>query len=65
MGTRNIMKILNFDLKNDLILSSHTNIEDLKEFLKNKKYYIYKEVIVEEYKTYDVIYAKRKDDRNE
>ena len=65
MGTRNIMKILNFDLKNDLILSSHTNIEDLKEFLKNKKYYIYKEVIVEEYKTYDVIYDKRKDDRNE
>ena len=64
MGTRNIMKILNFDLKNDLILSSHTNIEDLKNFLKNKKYYIYKEVIVEEYKTYDVIYAKRKDDRN-
>ena len=64
MGTRNIMKILNFDLKNDLILSSHTNIEDLKEFLKNKEYYIYKEVIVEEYKTYDVIYAKRKDDRN-
>lgn len=64
MGTRNIMKILNFDLKNDLILSSHTNIEDLKIFLKNKKYYIYKEVIVEEYKTYDVIYAKRKDDRN-
>lgn len=64
MGTRNIMKILNFDLKNDLILSSHTNIDDLKEFLKNKGYYIYKEVIIEEYKTYDVIYA-RKEEKND
>ncbi len=64
MGTRNIMKILNFDLKNDLILSSHTNIDDLKEFFKNKGYYIYKEVIIEEYKTYDVIYA-RKEEKND
>lgn len=64
MGTRNIMKILNFDLKNNLILSSHTNIDDLKEFLKNKGYYIYKEVIIEEYKTYDVIYA-RKEEKND
>ena len=60
MGTRNIIKILNFDITNDLILSSHTNIEDLKEFLKEKKYYIYKEVIIEDGKTYDIIYAKYK-----
>lgn len=58
MGTRNIMKILNFPITNDLILSSHTNIEDLKEFLKEKNYYIYKEVIIQDGKTYDVIYAK-------
>lgn len=59
MGTKNIMKILDFDIKNDLILSSHTNIEDLKNFLKEKKYYIYKEVIVDEYKKYDIIYARK------
>lgn len=58
MGTRNIIKILNFDITNDLILSSHTNIDDLKQFLKEKNYYIYKEVIIEDGKTYDVIYAK-------
>ena len=27
MGTRNIVKILDFDITNDLILSSHTNID--------------------------------------
>ena len=58
------MKILDFHITNDLILSSHTNIDDLKEFLKNKGYYIYKEVIIEEYKTYDVIYA-RKEEKND
>ncbi len=60
MGTRNIIKILNFDIKNDLILSSHTNIDDLKTFLKDKNYSIYKEVIIEDGKTYDIIYAKQK-----
>ena len=60
MGTRNIIKILNFDIINDLILSSHTNIYDLKEFLKEKEYYIYKELIIEDGKTYNIIYAKHK-----
>lgn len=32
MGTRNIIKILNDNITNDLILSSHTNILDLKSF---------------------------------
>lgn len=58
MGTRNIIKILNFDITNDLILSSHTNIDDLKDFLKSKNYYIDKEVIIEDGKTYDIICAK-------
>ena len=58
MGTRNIQKILNFDIKNDLILSSHTNIEDLKQFLKEKHYYIYKELSITDGKTYNIIYAK-------
>ena len=61
MGTRNIIKILNFDITNDLILSSHTNIDGLKDFLKSKKYYIYKEVIVDEYKKYDIIYARKEE----
>ena len=61
MGTRNIIKILNFNITNDLILSSHTNIDELKEFLKSKKYYIYKEVIVDEYKKYDIIYARKEE----
>ena len=60
MGTRNIIKILNFDITNDLILSSHTNIDDLKEFLNEKEYYIYKELIIEDGKTYNIIYAKHK-----
>ena len=59
MGTKNIQKILNFDIKNDLILSSHTNIEDLKQFLKEKQYYIDKELIISDGKTYNIIYAKK------
>ena len=35
MGTKNMLDILNFNLENDLILSSHTNIDDLKNFLKS------------------------------
>lgn len=60
MGTRNIIKILNFDITNDLILSSHTNVDDLKAFLNEKGYYIYKELIIEDGKTYNIIYAKHK-----
>ena len=58
MGTRLIQKILKDDIKNDLIISSHTNIEDLKDFLKEKNYKIYKEVQVKEKKEYTIIYAK-------
>lgn len=60
MGTKNIIKILNFEINNDLILSSHTNIEDLKSFLNEKNYYIHKEVIITDGKTYNIIYAKHK-----
>ena len=59
MGTRKIKKILNFDIKNDLIISTHTNIEELKQFLKEKSYKICKELIVEDGKTYNIIYAKK------
>ena len=60
MGTKTIQKILNFNIINDLILSSHTNIEDLKQFLEEKQYYIYKELIIDDGKTYNIIYAKHK-----
>lgn len=58
MGTRLIKKILNKDINNDLIISSHTNIEELKEFLISKKYKIIKEIKIKEKKEYTIIYAK-------
>lgn len=58
MGTRLIKKILEKDIKNDLIISSHTNIEELKEFLTIKNYKIIKEKKVVEKKEYTIIYAK-------
>ena len=58
MGTRLIKKILNKDIKNELIISSHTNIEELKEFLKSKKYNIIKEIKIDEKKQYTIIQAK-------
>lgn len=58
MGTRLIKKILKNDITNDLIISSHTNIKELKEFLKEKKYQIIKEKKVIEKKEYNIIYAK-------
>ncbi|MBR3362450.1 MAG: tRNA (adenine(22)-N(1))-methyltransferase TrmK [Bacilli bacterium] len=58
MGTRLIKKILEREIKNDLIISSHTNIEELKEFLINKNYKIIKEKKITEKKEYTIIYAK-------
>ena len=58
MGTRLIKKIIKNNIKNDLIISSHTNIEELKEFLYNKKYKIIKEIKVKEKKEYTIIYTK-------
>ena len=58
MGTRLIKKILNKDIKNDLIISSHTNIEELKEFLANKKYKIINEIKIKEKKEYIILHAK-------
>lgn len=58
MGTRLIKKILDRKINNDLIISSHTNIDELKEFLMKKKYKIIKEEKVIEKKEYTIIYAK-------
>lgn len=58
MGTRLIKKILDRKINNDLIISSHTNIDELKAFLMKKKYKIIKEEKVIEKKEYTIIYAK-------
>ena len=58
IGTKNIVKILNIDLTNDLIISSHTKINDLKEFLISKNYNIDKEISIFDKKNYTIIYAK-------
>lgn len=58
MGTRLIKKILDRKINNDLIISSHTNIDELKAFLMKKKYKIIKEEKVFEKKEYTIIYAK-------
>lgn len=57
MGTRNIKKILDFELDNDLILMSHTNILELKEFLKDKKYKIILEKTILDKHEYTIIKA--------
>lgn len=58
MGTKKVTKILDRNIKNDLIISSHTKINDLKEFLKTKNYQIIKEINIEDKKIYTIIYAK-------
>lgn len=58
MGTRLIKKILHKKIKNNLIISSHTNIEELKNFLKSKNYKITKEIKIKEKKEYTILYAK-------
>jgi tRNA (adenine22-N1)-methyltransferase len=58
LGTRNIIKILNKKINNDLIISSHTDINELKKFLQEKNYYIYREINIVDKKNYTLIYAK-------
>ena len=53
-----IKKILDRKINNDLIISSHTDIDELKAFLMKKKYKIIKEEKVIEKKEYTIIYAK-------
>ena len=59
MGTKNIIKILSIDINNDLVLSSHTDINLLKEFLNRKDYNIVKEITINDGKIYNIIYAKK------
>lgn len=58
MGTRTIKKILGRKIKNDLIISTHTNLDELKEFLEEINYKIVIEKEVIDKKKYTIIYAK-------
>ena len=46
MGTNTIMKILSKNISNDLIISSHNNIEKLRRFIVSKGYYISDELFI-------------------
>ena len=59
MGTANILKILDISLNNDLIISTNNDVNTLKEKIKEKNYYIHREILVEEHKKYEIIYFKK------
>ncbi len=58
MGTKTIKKILDINITNDLIIVTHTDINELKEFLINKKYLITLEKNIFDSRKYTIIYAK-------
>ena len=58
MGTHTIMKILDKKIKNDIIISTHTNIPLLKKFMFKKGYYIYKEIAIKDKYFYVITYYK-------
>ena len=57
MGTKTIKKILDFDLSNTLIISTHTDLDELKEFLNMKKYKIILEKNIFDKRNYTIIKA--------
>ena len=59
MGTKTIKKILDIELDNDLIIMSHTNINELKEFLASKSYNIVLEKEVFDKRYYTIIKASK------
>ncbi len=59
MGTKTIKKILDIKLDNDLIIMSHTNINELKEFLASKSYNIVLEKEVFDKRYYTIIKASK------
>ena len=58
MGTKSIKKILDIDLKNDLIIVTHTDTNELKQFLKYKNYDITLEKEIYDKHKYTIICAK-------
>ena len=59
MGTRTIKKILERDLDNDLIIVTHTDIDELKDFLSNKNYNIVLEKKIFDRRDYTIIKAAK------
>lgn len=57
VGTRTIKKILNIDIKNDLIIVTHTDTDELKKFLIEKKYKIILEKEIFDRRNYTIIKA--------
>lgn len=55
MGGDTIMKILNKDIKNDLIISSQSDIPKVREFMHEKNYRLANEKVVYENKHYYVV----------
>jgi len=59
MGTKTIKKILDIDLSNTLIISTHTDIEELKDFLHKKNYKIIIEKEIYDRRNYKIIKATK------
>lgn len=59
LGTKTILSILPKTLKNDLIISSHRNIEILRKQMQKRGYYIYEEKVIYDKHYYVVIYFKK------
>lgn len=59
MGTKTIKKILDFDLSNTLIISTHTDLDELKQFLNKKNYKIILEKHIYDRRDYTIIKATK------
>ena len=59
VGTKTIKKILSIDIKNDLVIVTHTDVNELKDFLKSKDYKVIIEKTIFDNRKYTIIYAKR------
>ena len=60
MGTSTIVKILMKNIKNDIIISSHTNHPLIRKFMMKKGYRIHKEIVVKDKFYYVITYYKYK-----
>ena len=59
MGTSRILKILNRDISNDLIISTHNDVLLLRRTMLKKGYSIYKEKVIKDKKFYVITYYKK------
>lgn len=60
MGTDTIIKILNIDIDNDLVISSSNHLDRLRKYVVSKGYYIEKEIfVIDNNKPYVIIKFKK------